>query len=74
MMEKIEKEFLRVSGLYYAERNKQANGEENEVDFYEGYREGLSFAIMEIRKESEKSIKPLGSTPPTQNPRSSRRL
>ena len=43
----IEEEYTRVTAPFYAERDKQAAGEpENLADFYEGYRKGLSFAAF----------------------------
>ena len=47
--DKLSKEFDRVSALYYVEDQKRENGEENGFDFYEGYREGLSYALRELK-------------------------
>ena len=53
LTDKLSKEFSRVSELYYAEDKKREDGEENEFDFYEGYREGLSCALLELRKNEQ---------------------
>ena len=48
LTDKLSEEFSRVSDLYYTEDAKREQGSENEFDFYEGYREGLSCALLEL--------------------------